>query len=673
MHQHSSSSHPRRHRNNIALHHLSLLCLWLFLLANLPHSTNAGAYPTDPTTNTPLPNAITTFYISARTLWQNRDLQQSTGLRQLHPALMRVIRLADAAAADTNVYSVVNASDVSMMAMPPSNDTHDFYTLAPHWVRNPLTPNGLPWVVDSKVNNSSVVPVLPDPATGDADLRALQTVVDDVWYAGLAYFWTGDEKYAALVARRVTQWFVDEATYMNPNLEYANYVPGRSAIVATNGGGGGGGGAAAAAPTTGSVANATAVAAAAAALQVVKAPSVVDDDFDDAPLPVDPDLVERRRAGIYKRQVVSAPVPAAPVAASAVSAVPASDITPAAASPAAIAPTPTPPAPSVGAPAFTTSLSSVAGWLPALATPKPSAVRPPPPLFEGSLAGKEKKNKKQKTLSMIHLTLCINTSAHFPYIGILDIYRLVDAISLTANSPSIPPTTTTALQAWCQRYLTWLQTSTRAQNESALTDYRGVHIDLAQIALSLYLSDPQTATAILTNRTLPRLATQISPSGQIPAELAKTHTSTWDASVEYISAMFVIGHMTRNAPLYPDLFAVSTSDGRSLRGALEFLLPYAMANGTGWPAPPGGGSFKAGVKFVQVLKEAYVVWGDARYLAAVGVLQPRPEVWNPSKLWTPFDSFDVMADSGAADVRALRGGVSGLVAIAALACVWMSV
>ncbi|KAI8586582.1 alginate lyase-domain-containing protein [Geranomyces variabilis] len=488
MHQYSAS-HPHRRRNTLAfaIHHLSLL---LFLLTTAPHSTHAAAYPTDPTTNTPLPNAITTTYISARNLWRNRDLQQSTGLRKLHPAAARVIRLADAAAADTNVYSVVNASDVSMMALPPSNDTHDFFTLAPHWVRNPVTPSGLPWVVDSKVNSSVVV---PNPPFGDADARGLQTVVDDAWYAGLAYFWTGDEKYAEVVARRVTQWFVDEQTYMNSNLEYANYVPGRSAIVATT----------------------------------------TDGD------------------------------------------------------------------------------------------------------------------------------------------GILDIHRLLDAISLTANSPTIPPTTTTSFQTWCQHYLTWLQTSTRAQHESALTDYRGVHTDLQQIALSIYLNDFATATSILTNRTLPRLATQISPSGQIPAELAKTRQSTWDASVEYISAMFVIAHMTRNAPLYPDLFAVSTSDGRSLRGAVEFLLPYAIANGTGWPVVPGD-AFKVGVKFVQVLKEAYVVWGDARYLAAVGVLQPQPQAWNPSKLWTPFDAFDVVADSGAA--VAVATGVRGVSVLAiALACLWVAV
>ncbi|KAJ3151997.1 hypothetical protein HDU89_001644 [Geranomyces variabilis] len=631
MHQYYSASHPHRRRNTLAfaIHHLSLL---LFLLATAPHSTHAAAYPTDPTTNTPLPNAITTTYISARNLWRNRDLQQSTGLRKLHPAAARVIRLADAAAADTNVYSVVNASDVSMMALPPSNDTHDFFTLAPHWVRNPVTPSGLPWVVDSKVNSSVVV---PNPSFGDADARGLQTVVDDAWYAGLAYFWTGDEKYAEVVARRVTQWFVDEQTYMNPNLEYANYVPGRSAIVATTTDGGG-----AAAPNNGST---TAAAAAAAALHIVKAPSVVDDDLDNAPLPVNPDLVERR-AVVYKRQVVSAPVPVP--AASAVSAIPASDNTPAAAPPgSAIAPAPTPtsalPAPSVGGTAVTTTVSPPAGWLPALATPKPAALRPPPPLFEGSLA------------------------------GILDIHRLLDAISLTASSPTIPPTITTSFQTWCQHYLTWLQTSTRAQHESALTDYRGVHTDLQQIALSIYLNDFATATSILTNRTLPRLATQISPSGQIPAELAKTRQSTWDASVEYISAMFVIAHMTRNAPLYPDLFAVSTSDGRSLRGAVEFLLPYAIANGTGWPVAPGD-AFEVGVKFVQVLKEAYVVWGDARYLAAVGVLQPQPQVWNPSKLWTPFDAFDVVADSGAAGAVATGGRGVSVLAIA-LACLWMSV
>ncbi|KAJ3152350.1 hypothetical protein HDU86_005879 [Geranomyces michiganensis] len=621
------SLHSRR-RN--AAQRLSLPLL-LLAIAHCPRQTHAAAYPTDSATGAPLPNAISTSYISARNLWRNRELQAS-GLRQLHPAVARVVRLADAAAADTTVYNVVGSA---VAPLPPSNNTHDFFTLAPHWVRNPTTASGLPYVVDKNGSN-------PTAAAGrllsDDDSHALQTVVDDAWYAGLAYFFTGDDRYAEVVARRVRQCFLDEATFMNPNLEYANYVPGRSAIV----------------PTDTSPAGATSVNASAAALRVFKAPSVLNGD-DNSPLPSNnPDLIERADgAKIYKRQLVSvsagsavpaspapiAPPPASvavPAVTSAVVAPPASAVTSVAvpqAAPVAVPAVPTPPSPA----------------LPALATSKPAVMRPPPPVFQGTLA------------------------------GILDMPRLLDAISLTRSSPQLSPSNTAAFQSWCAHYLTWLQTSIRGQHESSLTDYRGVHTDMHEIAISLFLNDAATATSILTNRTLPRLATQIAPSGQIPVELAKgassSSSSSWDASVAYISAMFAIGHMARNAPLWPDLFSVATSDGRSLRGAVEFLLPYALTNGSGWPVAPNNSDapFEAGAAFVQLLKEAYVVWGDARYLAAVGVLQPQPEVWNPSKLWTPYDAFDVRVEVVAMGVRvrAAMRGIYGLVVM--MVCLWLLV
>ena len=42
----------------------------------------------------------------------------------------------------------------------------------------------------------------------------------------LAYYFKGDESYAAKADQLLKAWFIDTATRMNPNLEYAEYVPG---------------------------------------------------------------------------------------------------------------------------------------------------------------------------------------------------------------------------------------------------------------------------------------------------------------------------------------------------------------------------------------------------------------------------------------------------------------
>jgi hypothetical protein len=42
----------------------------------------------------------------------------------------------------------------------------------------------------------------------------------------LAYYFKADEKYAAKAAELVRAWFLDSTTRMNPNLEYAQFIPG---------------------------------------------------------------------------------------------------------------------------------------------------------------------------------------------------------------------------------------------------------------------------------------------------------------------------------------------------------------------------------------------------------------------------------------------------------------
>jgi hypothetical protein len=49
----------------------------------------------------------------------------------------------------------------------------------------------------------------------------------DVETLGLAYYYSGDARYAAKAAELVRAWFLDPATRMNPNANFAQAVPGR--------------------------------------------------------------------------------------------------------------------------------------------------------------------------------------------------------------------------------------------------------------------------------------------------------------------------------------------------------------------------------------------------------------------------------------------------------------
>ena len=100
-----------------------------------------------------------------------------------------------------------------------SGDKRDFITVGKYAWPNPNTPDGMPWIRTDCVIN-------PNYKRYDAtrQLRmnsALQALT-------LAYFYTGDEKYADKAVDFIRTWFVTPETRMNPHLTYSSVTPGRN-------------------------------------------------------------------------------------------------------------------------------------------------------------------------------------------------------------------------------------------------------------------------------------------------------------------------------------------------------------------------------------------------------------------------------------------------------------
>lgn len=103
--------------------------------------------------------------------------------------------------------------------VPLSGDRHDYVSLAPYWWPDPANPEG-PYVRrDGQVN--------PERETDRFDRMAFGRMASDADTLGLAYYYSGDRKYAGKAAAVVRTWFLDPATAMNPNMNYAQAVPGR--------------------------------------------------------------------------------------------------------------------------------------------------------------------------------------------------------------------------------------------------------------------------------------------------------------------------------------------------------------------------------------------------------------------------------------------------------------
>lgn len=100
----------------------------------------------------------------------------------------------------------------------PSGDRHDYVSMAPYWWPDPANPNS-PYIRRDGVVN---------PASRVGDKTARRNLYRSVEALGTAYYFFGEERYAAKAAGLIRTWFIEPATRMNPHMQYGQYVPGRN-------------------------------------------------------------------------------------------------------------------------------------------------------------------------------------------------------------------------------------------------------------------------------------------------------------------------------------------------------------------------------------------------------------------------------------------------------------
>jgi hypothetical protein len=94
---------------------------------------------------------------------------------------------------------------------------NDYYSNADYFWPNPMTTNGLPYVNHDGMSN---------PGNFNKHRECLRTLDRAVAALGAAYKITGDNRYVTKAVELLRVFFLDPSTRMNPNLQFAQAVPG---------------------------------------------------------------------------------------------------------------------------------------------------------------------------------------------------------------------------------------------------------------------------------------------------------------------------------------------------------------------------------------------------------------------------------------------------------------
>jgi len=206
-------------------------------------------------------------------------------------------------------------------------------------------------------------------------------------------------------------------------------------------------------------------------------------------------------------------------------------------------------------------------------------------------------------------------------IGIIDTIHLVEvaqAVRELERLGAIDRATLDGTKAWFRDYLQWMTTHEYgiAEKNNGNNHSAAWALQVAEFATLVGDTARVSSTRRFFEDTL--VPQQMASDGSFPKELART--KPYGYSLFQLDVMGMLAEV-----LGPAEWAFATSDGRGMRKALAFMVPY-IADKRTWPKPPDVQYFESWPVRHPSLYFGGRALGEPRYVALWRTLDPDPTV-----------------------------------------------
>ncbi len=221
----------------------------------------------------------------------------------------------------------------------------------------------------------------------------------------------------------------------------------------------------------------------------------------------------------------------------------------------------------------------------------------------------------------------VNTGRGIGLIETRGLTRVVDAVGLLSGLKALTSADRRGLEDWFSKFLRWMQESKNGRDEAAAKNNHGTYYDVQIVSFALFLGQQDLAKTVIEASKAKRIAVQIEPDGRQPLELARTRA--WSYSVGNLDGLMQLAQLGDRVGI--DLWNYKTPDGRGIRGALDYLVPFALGEQK-W-ADQQLGDWPPQMLF-SVMRRAGIKFRDPAFLVSLKKL-PEVESADRSRLLRP--------------------------------------